>query len=120
MKIPCNRLGRSLQHAWSGLAFVLRNEANMRIHLVLAVSAIFFAFLFDFSLTEWSILIITIALVFAAEAFNTAIEALTDMVSPEYHPKAKVVKDVSAAAVLITALMAIIVAILLYLPKFLV
>ena len=91
----------------------------MRIHLVLAGSATFFAFLFDFSLTEWGILIITIALVFAAEAFNTAIEVLTDMVSPEYHPKAKVVKDVSAAAVLITALMAIIVAILLYLPKFL-
>lgn len=117
MKAPCSRLGRSLQHAWSGFVFVFHNEANMRIHLVLAAIAILFAFVFEFSFTEWGILIMTIALVFAAEAFNTAIEVLTDMVSPDYHPKAKIVKDVAAAAVLITAFMAVIIAMLLYLPK---
>jgi len=118
MKSFCNRFGRSLQYAWSGLVFVLRNEANMRIHLVLAAIAILLAFAFKFSSTEWSVLIITIALVFTAEAINTAIEVLTNMVSPEYHPKARIVKDVAAAAVLITAFMAVIVAMLLYLPKF--
>jgi diacylglycerol kinase len=117
MKSEISRLHRAFKYAWEGVLFLFRNEPNARIHLALALAAAALAWWLGFSAIEWAILVITIGLVFAAEALNTAIEALTDLVSPDYHPQAKAAKDVAAAAVTIVAVAAVIMALFLYLPK---
>ncbi len=74
---------------------------------------------FEITPTEWCIIVFAIAIVLAAEAFNTAIEDLTDLVSPEPHPLAGHAKDLAAGAVLLTAIGAAIVGLLIFLPKIL-
>jgi diacylglycerol kinase len=70
--------------------------------------------------TEWCWIIIAIALVFITEMLNTSIEFLTDLVSPNYHPLAKNTKDVAAGAVLVAAIIAIILGLMIFLPKFII
>ena len=117
MKSELSRLRSAFKYAWAGVLYLFRNEPNARIHLALTMVAVALALWLGFSAIEWAILTVIIGVVFAAEAMNTAIEALTDLVSPDYHPRAKAAKDVAAAAVSITAVMAVIVALFLYLPR---
>lgn len=119
MKSEVIRLRLAFRYAWSGVLFLFRNEPNARIHLALAAAAVLLAWTMGFSAVEWAILAITIGVVFVTEALNTAIEELTDLISPDYHPRAKNAKDVAAGAVSLAALMAVVVALFLYLPKFL-
>ena len=69
---------------------------------------------------RWAVLVLTIALVFFAEMVNTVVEAIVDLVTPEYHPLAKVAKDVSAGAVLVTAMAAVVVGLLILGPPLLI
>jgi len=117
MKAELNRLRLAFNYAWAGLLYLFRHEPNARIHLALAVVAVMLAWLLRFSAVEWAILVIMIGAVFAAEALNTAIEILTDLISPDYDPQAGAAKDVAAAAVTIAAMMAVVAALFLYLPK---
>jgi diacylglycerol kinase len=78
--------------------------------------AIILGFVFNINTTQWIAVVLSIGLVLAAEVFNSAIEALVDMVSPVYNKKAGIVKDMAAAAVLTTAIMAVIVGIIIFLP----
>lgn len=110
------RFFASLGYAWTGIRFLLTHEPNIRIHLSLALAAILLAALLHLSPIHWGILILTIGFVLVTEAINTAIEALTDLVSPEYHPQAKIVKDVAAGAVLLAAIIAIGVGLIIFLP----
>ncbi len=110
---------RSFSYAFKGIISLFRGENNAKIHLIAGILAVAAAFYLELSLTEWCILIIQIALVIAAEAFNTAIEKLCDMISPEKHPVIGTVKDIAAGAVLITAIAAVISGLLLFLPKIL-
>jgi undecaprenol kinase len=119
LKDEWRRFRISLAHAWRGIRTLFAHEPNARIHLALAIIAIALAWLLRFSASEWILLLLTIGLVITSEAMNTAIEALTDLISPEYHPQAKIAKDVAAGAVLLSALTAIAVALLLFLPKLL-
>ena len=93
----------SFRFAFQGLADLLRSQPNARVHLAIAVLAVAAGFYFRISRIEWILVVISIALVFAMEAVNTALEYLTDLVSPEYHPLAGKAKDVAAAAVLLVA-----------------
>lgn len=111
------RLLRAFGYAWAGMRFLFRNEPNARIHLLLALIAAALAWWLGFSATEWALLMLVIGMVLAAEAMNTAIEALTDLVAPQFHPQAQVAKDVAAAGVTVTALAAVLMALFLYLPK---
>ena len=110
---------KSFQYACSGIADLFQTQANARIHLLLAVIAIALGSYFNLSLMEWIVITFCIGLVLAAEAFNTALEYLTDLVSPDQHPLAGKAKDLAAAAVLITAIMTGIIGVLVFLPKFL-
>jgi diacylglycerol kinase len=110
----------SFKYAFQGLVILCRTQPNFLIHLAVALIAVLAAFWLSFDRTEWLLLILTITIVLAAEAFNSALEFLTDLVSPEYHPLAKKAKDVAAASVLLTAIGAVVVGILLYAPKLLV
>jgi diacylglycerol kinase (ATP) len=88
----------------------------MRIHVLSAIGVVAAGFFFDVSITEWCLLAGCIGMVFMAEIFNTAIETLTNLVSPDYHPLAGKAKDLAAAAVLMASITAAIVGVLIFLP----
>lgn len=104
----------SFKCAFKGIAFVMRHERNMRIHLVAALYIAFFSAFYSFSKSEIILLVITCALVMIFEVLNTSIEVIVDKVSPKYSPLAKVAKDAAAGAVLLSAIMAIIVGVILF------
>jgi diacylglycerol kinase len=107
---------RSFGFAFAGLRTVIRSQPNYRIHLLAAIVALGAGLLLRLSPAELALLVLTVALVLAAEALNTAIETVCDLVSPAYHPLVKRAKDASAAAVLITAIASVVIAALLLLP----
>jgi diacylglycerol kinase len=108
---------RSFRFALAGLAALLRSTPNAQIHLAAALLAIGLGLGLGLSVVEWCVVALCISAVLAAEAFNTAIEQLTDLISPSYHPLAGKAKDLAAAAVLLTALGAATSGVLLFLPK---
>lgn len=108
---------KSFRYAFEGLGFFLKNDHNGRIHAFAAVLAIVLSWCFSISALEWIAVLSTIAAVLVAEIINAAIEKLADVVSPDYHPKIKIVKDLAAAAVLIAAFLALAVAIIIFIPK---
>ena len=103
--------------AFHGLSYSFRTQLNFRIHCLISLLVIAVCFYLRLTSAEWLWIIASMALVFISELFNTAIETLVDLVSPEFNPKAGLIKDISAAAVLIAALMALITGILILLPK---
>jgi diacylglycerol kinase len=111
------RLIKSFGYAFTGLYELLRSEPNTRIHLFATVCALVAAILLRISKSEWCVILIVIALVWAAEAFNTAIEKLTDNLFPEYHETARFAKDVAAGAVLVCAIAALVCGLIIFLPK---
>ena len=107
----------SFQYPIKGLRYAYKNEQNLAVDVGIALLVLIFGFLFKINKYEWAILMLTIGLVISCELVNTAIEAVVDLVTEEYHPLAKVAKDTSAAAVLIFAIIAVIVGLIIFLPK---
>ena len=97
----------------------MKNEHNARIHLVLAIVAITTGMLLNINAFEWSLIVIVIGIVFLTELLNTSIETLADIVQPEWNEKIRMAKDYSAAAVLISAIISIIVGGIIFIPKIL-
>lgn len=95
---------RSFLYAWRGIKALPGSGSNFVIHLVAAILVIGAGFFFNLSSGEWWAVILCITIVLAAEAFNTAIELLVDMVQPDHDPRAGRIKDIAAGAVLITAM----------------
>ncbi len=95
---------RSFRYAWHGLYLVVRYENNTRVHLLASVAAVTAGVVLGLNALEWALILMQIGLVWAAETFNTALEKLVDLVSPQYHPLAGKVKDIAAGAVLIISL----------------
>jgi diacylglycerol kinase (ATP) len=103
---------RSFGYAFRGWWYVLRSQRNVWLHVVISVVVIAVSAWVGLKPLEWAVIVLTMAIVFAAEFLNTAIEAVVDLASPHKHPLAKVGKDVGAGAVLIAALAAVVVGIL--------
>lgn len=95
---------RSFRYAFAGVLYCLRTQPNMRIHGLAAMFAAILAWRMGLSRVELVLLALAIAAVLVAEMFNTAIEAVVDLISPQFHPLAKIAKDVAAGAVLLTAI----------------
>lgn len=95
--------GKSFIHAGRGLATVLREEHNARLHVLAAVIVVSVCLFLGLTPTEWAWIILSIAWVFFAEVFNTAIEHLCDVVSPGPHASVAKAKDIAAAGVLVSA-----------------
>lgn len=112
-----NRL-MSFKYAIQGINDLFRSQPNARIHLFVFVIVLIAGIYFKLSTIEWSLVVLCSAIVLAGEAVNTAIEYLTDLVSPDYHPLAGKAKDAAAACVLFTAIGAAIVGLIIFLPKF--
>ncbi|RYG19527.1 MAG: diacylglycerol kinase family protein [Chitinophagaceae bacterium] len=108
---------RGFKFAANGLIYAVKTQLNVRVQLFVVVLIVAAGFLFKISSLEWLAVVICIGVVLLAELMNTAIETLVDLVSPEFNPKAGLVKDIAAGAVLIVALMAFAVALIIFVPK---
>jgi diacylglycerol kinase (ATP) len=107
-------MGYAIKGAW----LLLRNEASIQVQVVIAIIITATGFYFDISPAEWILQTLTIALVLGIEGLNTAIEELADFVQPEQDPRIGYVKDIGAGAVFFAAVAAVIVACMIYVPKF--
>ena len=115
-KFSIQRRIMSFKFAFKGIFLLLKNEHNAWIHLLAAVFVVLAGFYFAITKIEWMIEVLAIGLVFAAEAFNSAIEALVDKISPGYDETAGKIKDLAAGAVLIVAIVAAIAGIIIFTP----
>jgi diacylglycerol kinase (ATP) len=107
---------KSMGHALDGIRTLLRDQHNAWIHALATVAVLSAGFYFYVSSTEWIALILAITIVWVAEALNTALEYLCDVVSPEFHPLVEKSKDIAAGAVLIAAMGAAAVGLIVFLP----
>lgn len=107
---------RSFGHAFQGWLYALRTQRNAWLEVAIACGVFAVSLWLRLDALHWTIIVLTAALVFAAEFFNTAVEVIVDLVSPQQHPLAKIAKDVAAAAVLVTACGAVVVGLLLLGP----
>jgi diacylglycerol kinase len=106
----------SFEYAFSGLWHALRTQRNVRVHGAIAVVAIALGIALRISAVEFAMVFVAITGVFTSEMFNTVIEICVDLASPEYHPLAKIAKDVSAGAVLLNAILAVIIGLFVFGP----
>ena len=109
--------GRSFRHAFRGITIIFKTQHNAWVHGLVALVVVLLGLWLRISAGEWAVVILSITSVLAAEAFNTAVEIDIDLTSPNYHPYARDTKDVASAAVLITALGALIVGLVVFIPK---
>ena len=108
---------RSFGYAFRGLAICFRTQANARIHAVATVVAVMLGFALKLAAWEWCAVVLSIASVCVAECFNTAMEGVVDLVSPERRPLAGRIKDLAAGAVLAAAIGAAVVGAVIFGPK---
>lgn len=108
---------KSFQYAFNGIKILLKEEHNARLHFFALILVVMAGVIFKISLTEWISILIVSGMVISAEIFNSAIENISDFISPEKHDQIKKIKDLSAAAVLLGSLVAVIVGLLVFIPK---
>lgn len=107
---------RSFRYAFSGLAELLRSQHNARVHLFASLLVVIVGLSLGVTRMEWCALLLAMMLIWIAEALNTALEFLCNLVSPDFHPLIKKSKDVAAASVLISAAGAVVIGVLIFLP----
>ncbi|MDN6162254.1 MAG: diacylglycerol kinase family protein, partial [Atopostipes sp.] len=107
----------SFRYAFEGIVTAFKEERNMRFHIFSVIGVISLSFFLSLSVAEWLWILLVMFLVVIMEVLNTVIENLTDLVSPDYHPLAKKVKDMAAAVVLLTSFLALLVGGIIFLPK---
>lgn len=111
------KYSEKFRNAFRGLYVIYKTTRHLFIHIASALVVVILGFYVEVSSLEWLALIFAIGFVFVTEALNTAIEIDIDLTSPEYHPFARDTKDVAAAAVLLSVFVAIIVGLIIFLPK---
>jgi diacylglycerol kinase (ATP) len=107
----------SMKYAISGISTMLKSEHNAWIHVTATLCTVALAFILDVNKYEWCFLILAIMTVWVAEALNTALEFLCDLVSPDFHPLIKKSKDIAAGAVLLSAIGAVAIALVIFIPR---
>lgn len=107
---------QSFRMAFQGLIVLLKNERNFRLHLIFALIALGVSAFFSISTAEWLLVLLLIGMVLSAEAVNTCIEYICDIVSPEYNPLVKKIKDIAAGVVMLNAFIAVVVGCVIFIP----
>ncbi|HEU5014570.1 MAG TPA: diacylglycerol kinase family protein [Roseiflexaceae bacterium] len=107
----------SFRYAFEGIVYLFRTQRNAQIHAAVSFSIVLLGAAFQISQSEWLAIVLAIMIVIGAEGANTAIEAVVDLVSPSYHPLAKIAKDVAAGTVLLAALGAVVIGMIIFLPR---
>jgi len=110
-------LNKAFINAYSGLKYVFITQRNAKIHFLISLLVFLCGLFFRIESVQWIALVIVVGLVWAAECMNTGVEKLTDLASPEYHILARVAKDCAAAAVLMASITAIIVGLIIFIPR---
>ncbi len=110
-------LGKSFKNAVDGISYVIKAELNMKLHILAALVVVFLSILYKIGRIETMLVCLTIGSVIICELFNTAIEVLVDLVVDSYHPKAKIVKDVAAGGVLMSAIISVVVGYIIFMDK---
>ena len=108
---------KSIHYAVAGLGLMLRTQHNAWVHLAVTIVVVTAGLILGLTTEAWLAVILAIAIVWLAEALNTAFELLCDVASPDFHPAVKAAKDVAAAAVLVSAIAATIVGTIVFLPR---
>ncbi len=116
--VDCGKLAKSFAWAAKGVRHVIATEQNMRLHCVTAAGVLSAAAFFRVSVVEWCLLVLSIALVMAAECVNSAVERLADRVSMEEHFLIQHAKDASAGGVLVVSVGTAVVGAAIFLPRF--
>ena len=110
---------KAFAYAFEGIAYTIKTQRNMKIHLCIGACALVASALLRLAPLEWALIIVCIGLVLMTELLNTAIEAIVDLLSPEYHHLAKAAKDIGAGMVLVFSLIALIVGCIVFVSAFL-
>ncbi|MGO8949774.1 MAG: diacylglycerol kinase family protein [Ktedonobacterales bacterium] len=113
---PRSTLLRSFAYAWNGLWHAIRTQRNARIHAVIGTLAIILGLVLHISPVEFAMVFVAITGVFISEMFNTVAEACVDLTTQEYHPLARIAKDVAAGAVLLNAMVSVVIGLLIFGP----
>jgi diacylglycerol kinase (ATP) len=108
---------KSIGFAFKGAYHLITREDSVKVQFVIGIIMTIAGFYFELSSTEWMIQILVISLIMAIEGINTAIEEIADFIHPEFHNKIGLIKDIGAGAVFIFAIAALIVGLIIYLPK---
>lgn len=108
------KLSKTFENAIKGIIYCIKNERNMRIHIVVTFYVVLFSFFFDLTYLDKAILACTLSSVIAAEMFNTAIERTVDLIVSDYNSIIKIIKDIAAGAVFVTAAFSVIVGLCLF------
>ena len=111
------RLGRSFKYAFEGIHSTYKREQNIKIHTIIAILVIVAGLVFKIDYIEWLVCLVLIGFVLMAEFFNTAIEYVVDLASPNIHPLAKAAKDTASAGVLMMAIIAAVVGCVIFIPE---
>ena len=112
-------LHKSFGYAWEGITAVIKKERNMKIHCCVMILVILAGAIFRIAAWKWCICFCLFGLVMSLEIVNTAVEAVVDLVTEEKKPLAKIAKDTAAGAVLFTAVMAVIIGCIIFIPHLL-
>lgn len=111
------RLINAFKYSWEGLKYAYAYEQSMLIHISVTVIVITGGFYFAVSVIEWLYLFLLIALIVGLELINTSIEATIDLITPHYHPLAKVAKDTASAAIFVLSIIAFVGGCIIFIPK---
>ncbi|XKE78892.1 diacylglycerol kinase family protein [Oceanobacillus kapialis] len=117
LELKDKRRSIGFKFALNGIWSVMKSERNFRLHLLAAIIVIIAGFVVELSRIEWLFTVVAIGSVLSAESLNSAVEKMLDYLNPDVHPQAKIVKDVAAGAVLLTAVMATIIGVIVFLPN---
>jgi undecaprenol kinase/diacylglycerol kinase (ATP) len=110
---------KSFLYAGQGVWYVIITQRNMRVHLLAGAAVVVVGIILGISWAEWACLLGIMALVYTLEMLNTVVEAIVDMYTRQFHPLAKVAKDVAAGAVLVSAVFAVAIGLVIFLPRIL-
>jgi len=112
------RLGKSFKYAFKGLLSLIKKEQNFRLHVLASAAVIFLGIYFEIKLWQWALIVLAIAGIFILEMLNTVLERMIDMFQPRIHQYVEEIKDIMSAVVLVAALASLAVALIIFLPYF--
>jgi undecaprenol kinase len=107
---------KSFSHAMRGLQYVIRNEKNFQNELAVAFLVVLAMIYFQVTRAEKVVLVLVISGVLVMELFNTAVERVVDILKPRIHPFARLIKDLTAASVLLSSILAVVIGLLIFVP----
>ena len=109
---------KAVKFAAKGFWILITTEKSIITEVIIGIIMTIIGFLMNISTTEWILQIFAIGIVLVAEALNTAIEKIADFIHPDYHKKIEFIKDISAGAAFFAAIIALIIGLIIYIPKF--